>query len=158
MVSVGALDIPVTEVLDATADKATRKLSLDPFMVIPVPLNALLSVKTDLSVHTLPAFSVDSTSFPNNPFHPSIVDGSDTLVSVVSAATAVIFTFCIMDITITTANTKPIILFICNFPDIIITPPNIIMWKLTLLILQHTITHNTNRLFTLRTLYYSYSI
>ena len=80
MVSVGVLATPVTLILEAMADNATKKLS-SWFRVIPVPTKAVSSVNTDLSVQTLPAFSVVSKSGRKNCFQLSMVEGSATLRS-----------------------------------------------------------------------------
>ena len=83
IVSVGAFDNPVTCIFEAIVDNETRKLlSLSPSRVIPVPSNADASQKTDLSVQTPPAFSVDFTSGPKKFFQSFIVEGSDTFVVV----------------------------------------------------------------------------
>ena len=86
--SVGTWDIPVTLMLAAIADSATRKL-FGASWEIPKPLNADASVNTDLSIHTPPAFSVEmSPEMGKNCCQLSIVDGSAMRLPLITAAEA----------------------------------------------------------------------
>ena len=52
---------------------------------MPVPAKAFALVKTDLSVHTPPAFSVENTVGPKYLVQSSIVEGSDSFVFTVAS-------------------------------------------------------------------------
>ena len=81
----GVFEYPTIDLFDEIAESATKKLSgSDSFMYSL--LNTSAEVNTDLSVHILPAFSVDNTSSPKNSFHPSIVPGSATRLSSIPVA------------------------------------------------------------------------